>query len=89
MSAIWLITRPSIRGRYPWVARRISPNANGRSGPALRAAVEVRGNGRRRAVQSMHAHIPDQPPVDIHARIEHQPVLGLLKLMQEKHNQDA
>src|SRR5207302_11218728 len=37
----------------------------------------------------MYPHVPDQTPVDVHARIEHQAVLRLLQLVQKKHDQDA
>lgn len=29
----------------------------------------------------LHAHVPDQPAIYVHARIQHEPVLRLLELM--------
>jgi hypothetical protein len=34
----------------------------------------------------MDAHVPDQAAVDIHPRVEDEAILGLLQLMQEKHD---
>src|SRR5437762_13614470 len=43
----------------------------------------------RRARSSAHAHVADQPPVDVHARIEHETILRLLQLVQTEHHHDT
>ena len=67
---------------------RLSPE---RSSRAPYAGMSPSGGGAslQAARDAYRALFPDQPPVYIHARVQDEPVLRLLQLVQEEHHNDA